>query len=230
MATLHLIRHGQASFGASDYDQLSERGWEQGRVLGRWVSRHTQPERLFGGELRRHRETIDALAEGFGGGFPESRVHPGLNEFDHRAVLAAYRPGWGDPETMARELAKQPDPRKAFQDAFSEAIRRWIGGEHELDYPESWRSFKKRVLVGFEEVIRDAGDARHVFVVTSGGPISVMAQSLLELDDTRAFQLNEVLANASVSRVLFSGERRSLAVFNSFGHLEGEDPKLVTYR
>lgn len=230
MATLHLIRHGQASFGASDYDQLSERGWEQGRVLGRWVSRHTQPERLFGGELRRHRETIDALAEGFGDGFPESQVHPGLNEFDHRAVLEAYRPGWGDPETMARELAQLSEPRKAFQHAFSEAIRRWIGGEYEGDYPESWRSFRERVLVGFEEMIRDAGDARHVFVVTSGGPISVMAQSLLELDDMRAFQLNEVLANASVSRVLFSGERRSLAVFNSFGHLEGEDPKLVTYR
>ncbi|MFO7786416.1 MAG: histidine phosphatase family protein [Halospina sp.] len=230
MATLHLIRHGQASFGASDYDRLSDRGWEQGRVLGRWVGRHTRPERLFGGELRRHRETIEAMAEGFGEGLPEAAVHPGLNEFDHRAVLDAYRPGWGNPETMARELAKASDPRKAFQHAFSEAIRRWIGGEHEGDYAESWRSFKQRVLVGFEEVIREAGDARHVFVVTSGGPISVVAQSLLDLDDMRAFRLNEVLANASVSRVLFSGDRRSLAVFNSFGHLEGEDPKLVTYR
>ena len=230
MATLHLIRHGQASFGASDYDRLSQRGWEQGRVLGRWIGRHTQPERLFGGELRRHRETIEAMAEGFGDGLPEAAVHPGLNEFDHRSVLEAYRPGWGNPEEMAWQLAKEADPRKAFQHAFSEAIRRWIGGENEGDYPESWRAFRERVLQGIDEVIRDAGDAKHVFVVTSGGPISVVAQSLLDLDDMRAFRLNEVLANASVSRVLFSGDRRSLAVFNSFGHLEGEDPKLVTYR
>jgi len=26
MATLHLIRHGQASFGAADYDRLSPKG------------------------------------------------------------------------------------------------------------------------------------------------------------------------------------------------------------
>ena len=34
MATIYLVRHGQASFGKENYDQLSPRGWEQGRILG----------------------------------------------------------------------------------------------------------------------------------------------------------------------------------------------------
>ena len=34
MGQLLLVRHGQASFGAEDYDVLSETGWEQGRRLG----------------------------------------------------------------------------------------------------------------------------------------------------------------------------------------------------
>ena len=35
--TLLLVRHGQASFGAADYDQLSDRGVEQSRRLGQWL-------------------------------------------------------------------------------------------------------------------------------------------------------------------------------------------------
>ena len=35
MPVIYLIRHGQASFGKEDYDQLSEPGWEQSRKIGR---------------------------------------------------------------------------------------------------------------------------------------------------------------------------------------------------
>ena len=31
MSAVYLIRHGQASFGAADYDRLSERGEQQAR-------------------------------------------------------------------------------------------------------------------------------------------------------------------------------------------------------
>ncbi|MFP2905716.1 histidine phosphatase family protein [Pyxidicoccus sp. 3LFB2] len=34
MGVVYLVRHGQASFGAADYDQLSETGLAQARVLG----------------------------------------------------------------------------------------------------------------------------------------------------------------------------------------------------
>jgi broad specificity phosphatase PhoE len=34
MGQVLLIRHGQASFGADDYDVLSDLGWTQGRALG----------------------------------------------------------------------------------------------------------------------------------------------------------------------------------------------------
>ena len=36
--SLLLVRHGQASFGAADYDQLSERGQVQSRRLGDWLA------------------------------------------------------------------------------------------------------------------------------------------------------------------------------------------------
>ena len=34
MSAVYLVRHGQASFGAADYDQLSALGEQQARVLG----------------------------------------------------------------------------------------------------------------------------------------------------------------------------------------------------
>ena len=39
MAELYLVRHGQASFGAADYDRLSERGEQQSVWLGEYFAR-----------------------------------------------------------------------------------------------------------------------------------------------------------------------------------------------
>ena len=58
MGVVLLVRHGQASFGADDYDVLSETGWEQSRLLGGWLAdRKVVPDVILRGDMRRHRET-----------------------------------------------------------------------------------------------------------------------------------------------------------------------------
>lgn len=229
MATVYLVRHGQASFGKANYDQLSPTGWAQGRVLGRWLAGKVAPDAIFGGNLERHRETVEAIATGFGSELPDMQVAAGFNEFDHNEVVTRFRPEWHDREVMARDLKAFPKPARAFQQAFVQAVSRWASGDYDREYEETWPEFRARVLQAFEEMIEFA-DGGDVLVATSGGPISVVCQSLLGLDDKRALELNEVIANTSVSRVLYSGPRRSLSVFNNFSHLEAEDPALVTFR
>ena len=229
MATIYLVRHGQASFGKENYDQLSATGWEQGRVLGRWFAGKVEPVAVFGGDLERHRETVEAIGTGYGPGLPDMQVVPGFNEFDHITVVARHRPEWSDRAVMARDLKAFPKPARAFQEAFVQAVRRWVSGEFDHEYGESWPDFKARVLVAFEEMI-DYADGGDVLVATSAGPISVIAQHLLGLDDAKALGLNEVIANTSTTRVLYSGPRRSLAVFNNYSHLEADNPALVTFR
>ena len=229
MATVYLIRHGQASFGKENYDQLSPRGWEQGRVLGRWLQGKVTPAFVFGGQLLRHRETAEAITSGYGEQLPDMQGLAGLNEFDHEAVVNALRPAWADRAVMARELASHPKPAKAFQEAFVQAVERWASGQHDADYEETWPAFQQRVLQAFDNVLAVA-EGRDVLVSTSGGPIAVIAQSLLGLSDSRALRLNEVIANTSVTRVLYSGRKRSLSVFNNYSHLEAEDLSLVTFR
>ena len=229
MATIYLVRHGQASFGKENYDQLSPRGWEQGRILGRWLADKVEPGAIFGGNLQRHRETVEAITTGYGVSLPDMQVLEGLNEFDHLEVVERLRPEWADKQVMARDLASFPKPARAFQQAFEKAVTRWVSGEFDQEYSETWNGFRQRVGHALDQLI-ELADGADVIVSTSGGPIAVIAQRLLELSDRKALEMNNVIANTSVSRILYSGPRRSLAVFNNYSHLEAEDPALVTFR
>ena len=60
MSVLYLVRHGQASFGAADYDQPSERGLQQARRLGDWLARGgNQFRTVVVGGMRLHRRDTD---------------------------------------------------------------------------------------------------------------------------------------------------------------------------
>ena len=239
MATIYLVRHGQASFGEEDYDRLSQIGWQQGRVLGRALPGSLavpeQPAVIFGGNLRRHRETAEAMATGFGDGLPAMQVAPGFDEFDHVALIHRHRPQWQDHNVMAQELAASTAPAKMFQVEFVAAVQRWASGCFDHDYAESWPGFKARVLAALDQAVREAAGS-DLLVVTSGGPIAVIVQALLDLNDDRTLGLNSMIANTSVTRVLYSSRghqdsrQRNLAVFNNYSHLEAEDPALVTFR
>ena len=66
--------------------------------------------------------------------------------------------------------------------------------------------------------------------IRDGGLAKLPAQALLQLCDERTLDLNIVIANTSVTRVLYSGSRRSLEMFNNDSHLEAENPALITFR
>ena len=59
MGTLYMVRHGQASFGADDYDHLSDLGRKQSVRLGEWFAHKgvdfegvmTGVPKYLGGEL-----------------------------------------------------------------------------------------------------------------------------------------------------------------------------------
>ena len=103
MGTLYLVRHGQASFGAADYDQLSDLGQRQSERLGRyWAERGLHFDAVITGTLRRHAQTWAGIARGAGLDLPPTEW-PGLNEYDSGAVIRAILPrgqdqALGDPQ------------------------------------------------------------------------------------------------------------------------------------
>lgn len=212
MGVVILVRHGQASFGADDYDVLSETGWEQGRLLGRYLA---EPSLVVTGGMRRHRETAEAA--GWRG-----TEDLGWAEFDHLSVVAA------DPDHPTEEL-----DRRGFQRAFERATARWTGGGFDGEYVESWPAFRARVTASFDRACARAGSGDTVTVVTSGGPIAVVAALLADPEaDEVAFarmwsRFNTVLVNSSFTRVVVGSTGARLLTFNEHPHLEGD---ALTYR
>ena len=233
MADLYLVRHGQASFGAADYDKLSPVGERQATLLGRWLKTcGVTPDAIASGRMRRQLDTA-AFCIAESGGPPQDRwtVLDGLGEYDHDSVVACHRPEWADTEVMHAALAKTGNPRRAFHAMYLEAVARWTGGAHDADYPEPWPAFKTRVVAGLRQLV--ALDARSIWAFTSGGPITAIVQHLLGLPDARAFEMNWPLVNAGVTRLRFSVETGtvSLATFNAHPHLDQTgDADLITYR
>lgn len=230
MASLYLVRHGQASFGAANYDSLSTLGQMQCRLLGDWwQQRHWQPGQYVTGPMQRHLQSLRSFQEGFGlEEKPEPQIMPQLAEFDHENVLRVYRPDFADMSAIAHYLVSTGNPRKAFQQIFTEAVERWHDGRYDADYNESWPVFRNRVIEGFAQLRSGGGDK---IVFTSGGVISVMLQQVLGINDARSFAINAVIANSSVSRMLYNAEEVSLSTFNTTAHLDVHNaPELISYR
>ena len=85
VSEIYLLRHGQASFGAEDYDRLSEAGETQARLLGEHLAElGMEFDAIFSGAMRRQRDTARILLEGMGHSNPEGfEIMDHFNEFDH---------------------------------------------------------------------------------------------------------------------------------------------------
>lgn len=231
MGTINLVRHGQASFGAANYDQLSPLGMEQTRLLGAWQRDCGLPlSKVMIGPARRHAQSAEHFQSGAGLAH-KALLIPELNEFDHEEVLYRLRPDFEDKAAIAAYLASSSNPRRAYQDLFVQAVDRWLSGRHDADYKESWIGFQQRCRLGLQRIIELAGPSQDVWVFTSGGPITAISQHLLNIPDQDAFNLNWSLVNAGVTRLLYTGNRVSLSTFNNHAHLEHHRrADLVTYR
>ena len=65
MSELYLVRHAQASFGAANYDQLSDLGHKQSRWLGDYMGmRGLKFDTLVVGDMVRHHETMNGICAG----------------------------------------------------------------------------------------------------------------------------------------------------------------------
>ncbi|MFC6287168.1 histidine phosphatase family protein [Nocardioides sp. GCM10027113] len=227
MGVVLLVRHGQASFGADDYDVLSDTGWEQSRLLGRYLAeRGVTPDVVLRGDMRRHRETGEGMLAGAAWACP-AEADPGWDEFDHVGVVAAYLKAAG-----ADLPAGQMD-RREFQRVFEQATARWTSGEHDADYAEPFAAFRARVAGALRRACDRAGSGSTVVVVSSGGPVATACGELVApgAPADLAWQLwgrfNTVVVNTSVSRVVVGATGARLLTFNEHAHLEGEH---LTYR
>ncbi len=244
MAQIYLVRHGQASFGSQNYDQLSALGSEQARHLGRWWgARDFTVSRVVTGNLQRHIQTARACISEMQG-IADAQLNvdawqsdAGFNEYNHHEVLARHVPAFDDPAEVKRFLMTTPNGKQAFQDIFSQAIARWISGNFDQEYSETWLAFRSRCIAALERQVNHPDAAKNIVIFTSGGTISAICQHVLGFPDARFSELNWSLVNSAVTRFHLQPAvpsvrpaRMALAYLNNFSHLEqNNEPASITY-
>lgn len=231
MTTLVLVRHGQASFGARNYDCLSGLGIRQSTVLGEYW-RRIQPrfDSAWCGAMQRQRHTGEHAFRALGREQP-IQTHAAFDEYDHQGLIQSYLPvvARDHPEYAVEAREIFGDPRK-FQLFFEKIVACWLSGrEGDTPIRETWEQFRRRVLDGVRAATPPGIESTAVF--TSGGAISVVLQEALGVDGPRAFALNWRIYNASVHTLLVGRRGLSLMGFNGVAHLELQnDPQLFTFR
>lgn len=237
MGSIYLIRHGQASFGAENYDVLSPIGFQQSAALGDYLDQlGIRFDRCIAGELSRQRDTASATLQRMRAGQPSKElpveIDAAFNEFLADEVIRAHMDDLLAVEPEALQIFRNAaDHRAEFQRLFRYVIQRWVSGEHEKKGLQSWQSFVDQVQAGLRRVLTSAGTKDNIAIITSGGTITALLQLVIGVPPIKAFELNWQIVNTSVSRLKFRNQDVALASFNSHVHLELlKNPELITYR
>lgn len=234
MTEILAIRHAQASFDADEYDQLSSRGEQQAERLGQYLA--ADPDYGFDtilcGAMQRHRQTLAAIESAFElakRSLPEAEIEPGLNEFDHGAVLAAYLAEFPDHPTWRGRMPEKAD-RSGIIQFLTEALRCWCGGRLEHRLAEGWFPFQQRVNTVITRLKSQYAHGGRILLISSGGVISQLAQHALKVPDTHAIEFNLSLRNSGIAEFQLNQNALRLKTWNALPHLaQHADRPLWTY-
>jgi broad specificity phosphatase PhoE len=221
MPSLLLVRHGQASFGAADYDVLSELGARQARATAdELLRRGVRPARIVAGGLRRQQDTAAPIAEALG--VPVG-TDPGWDEYDSGDFLAAHS------ASDARLGGGAALSSREFQAVLEDGVRAWMAAGEDTTARVSWPAFRARTGAALRDALAALGPGETGIAVTSAGVLAALCSDLLGAGPETYLRLNRVAVNAAVTKVVSGRGGSTLVAFNDHAHLElGES--LVTYR
>jgi len=213
MATLFLVRHGQASFGAANYDCLSVTGRQQARWLGEYFrDRGVAFDRVFAGTLVRQQDTATEILAGLGDTSAQVQTHAGLDEYDGEAL---YRSFTGGADHRAHQNGDYNDYWRTFRAAYQAWTEDALTG-----MPESWADFGKRIRSGLLQALEGATRDHNILVVSSGGAIGRATADLLGAPAQTAIELNLQFRNTAFCEIIAGRSAQRLLSFNSLPHLD----------
>ncbi len=221
MGTLYLVRHGQASFGAADYDKLSDIGHRQSIRLGEYfAAQGLEFEAVLTGTLHRHRQTWAGIAEG--AKFTHEALEmPGLNEYDSLAVIEAIHP-------QPLEKPETPDMVRHHFRLLRDGLTQWMNGVVSPRGMPTYPQFLKGVTDALDHVRKS--HSGNVLLVSSGGPISTAVGHVLGTTPETTIELNLRIRNSSVTELAFTPKRHMLVAYNALPHLDARlQSDWVTY-
>ncbi len=230
MASITLVRHGQASIHADNYDQLSPLGQQQSHALGEYLgAQQRRWDHVAVGPLVRHRQTLDQFVTGYqsvGHELPLAQTVDGMREHeairvvDH--VVATEAEGGG--RTLEMDTPATPEQKLAFFRRFDRIMRDWVN--RRLDLPQNWETWQQarhRAESALAELAKHDGN---IIAFTSGGFVSMAVGAALGLSDEKVYELSLEVTNSGWTELRITRAGFSLKHFNLHPHLT--DPDWVT--
>lgn len=235
MATIYLVRHGQASFGADDYDKLSELGRRQAEVTGHYLRDvGIVFDAVYSGDLSRQRETAELAIASQPNPVP-LHLDPRFNEIQNDEQVKYLAPKLVEEHPLVGKLLEGGlSSSKDYQKVIEAVFNHWVSPECDDPRLQSWADYSDGVRDALTQVMRDQGGGKTVGIFTSGGTIATMVSQVLGLSGRDAYKFYEPVFNCSVTQLFYSGEKVSLSYFNDrsflqvLGVQQGEN--LLTYR
>lgn len=235
MATIYLIRHGQASFGSDDYDRLSDLGRRQATVVGQYLRDiGVRFDATYSGDLLRQRETAELAVASQPGDAPH-HIDPRFNEIDNDEQLRHLLPELVKTDSVLRALVERGlSSSKDYQKVIDAVFNYWVSPECSEPRIQSWDDYSGKVAAAMREVMAQQGGGKTLGIFTSGGTIATIVAQVLGLSGAQTYQFYEPIFNCSVTQIFYNGSRTSLSYFNDRSYLQvlgaqaAED--LVTYR
>ena len=221
MGTLYLVRHGQASFGADNYDVLSALGVQQAVRLGEYFkTRGITFDAALTGTLQRQINTFAGICRGMQIE-AEAQRWPGLNEYDSEAVIAAIHP-------QKLEKPTSPEMYRSHFRLLRDGLKQWMDGVVSPKGMPAYRDFVAGVTAALDHV--RTTHTGNVLLVSSGGPISTAVGHVLGTSPETTIELNLRIRNSSVTEFAFTPKRHMLVTYNTLPHLDApEYADWVTY-
>lgn len=236
LGCIYLIRHGQASFGAENYDVLSPLGIQQAELLGDYlIDTGVILNACFSGDMLRQKDTALTTLTRFSAAqlpTPALNIDSAFNEIDVESIIRLLVPKILDQEPKAIESLRNPLQNKTeFQRLFAMLIQRWATETDDIPKHLRWSTFTETVNAGLQRILNTAAPSDHIGVFTSGGTITACLHLLTGVTAEKAFDLNWQIVNTSLSRLKFRDDSVVLTSFNSHAHLDLlKNKKLITYR
>ena len=212
MGTLYLVRHGQASFGADDYDVLSDLGVRQAIRLGEYFRyKGLTFEAALTGTLQRQIKTFEGICQGMQ--VPMQALQwPGLNEYDSEAIIRTIHPG-------KLEKPTSPEMYRSHFRLLKDGLAQWMAGVVSPHGMPSYLEFVQGVASALDHVRRS--HEGNVLLVSSGGPIATAVGHVLGTTPETTIELNLRIRNSSVTEFAFTPKRHMLVTYNTLPHLDG---------
>ncbi len=221
MGTLYLVRHGQASFGADNYDVLSSMGHRQSVRLGEYFkSKGLTFDAALTGTLNRQIQTFAGICEGMGTA-PDALRQTGLNEYDAEAVIAAIHPA-------KLEKPTSPEMIRSHFRLLKDGLAQWMAGVVSPRGMPSYTDFVAGITGVLDHV--KTSYTGNVLLVSSGGPIATAVGHVLGTSPEATIDLNLRIRNCSVTEFAFTPKRHMLVTYNTLPHLDApEHADWITY-